>query len=154
MNMKLPRLPWRAVLTLLPAVLWLGGCGAPTSLTGLRQSPYRVHTFEVPANAATAYERIAHRAQERYRYTNRATYQPGVTTRLAPDGQSATVTFWNAGGIGLRYLLSADLRALDSSRTAVHLYCANRPAAQEALLWHQWVHTPLESSPEPPPPQD
>ncbi|MBM4028222.1 MAG: hypothetical protein FJ280_22940 [Planctomycetes bacterium] len=146
---------WRlGSAALVAALLWLGGCGGPTSVRSLRQSPHRTYTFEVPADAETVYVRIARRAQEKYRFTNRLTYQPGVTTRLAPDAESATVTFWNAGGRGLRYLLTADLHALDPARTEVSLYAASRPAAQEALLWHEWAHTPLEGDPEPPPPQD
>jgi hypothetical protein len=154
MSTILRRLPRRAIPMLLSVVLWLAGCGDPTSITRLRESPHRVHTFEVPADAATVYWRISRRAQERYRFTDQATYQPGVTARLAPDQQSATVTFWNAGGIGLRYLLTADLGTLDASRTEVTLYCANRLAAQEALLWHQWAHTPLENNSEHPSEQE
>ncbi len=136
---------WTRVL--LSVLLWLSGCGGPTSVTSLRQHPQRVYSFEVPADCPTIYLRVARRAQERYRHTNLVTYQPGVTTRLAPDGQSATVTFFNAGSFGLEYLLTADLRALDPARTEVTAYCANRRAAQEALLWQQWAHTPLEAAP-------
>jgi hypothetical protein len=135
---------------LLSVLLWLGGCGGPTSITSLRQHPQRVYSFEVPADCPTVYLRIARRAQERYRFTSVATYQPGVTATLAPDGQTATVTFFNAGGFGLEYLLTADLRTLDPTRTEVTAYCANRSAAQEALLWQQWANTPLDAAPSDP----
>jgi hypothetical protein len=138
----------RWIVVILPALLWLGGCGGPTSLTDLRQHPHQVYSFEVPADCGTVYLRIARRAQEQYRVITLATYQPAVSAKLASDGQSATITLVNAGGIGLRYVLTADLHALDSSRTAVNLYCANRSAAQEAALWQQWANTPLEAGKE------
>jgi hypothetical protein len=143
----------RLLATTLPVLLGLGGCGGPTSVTSLRDRPHRVYSFEVPADYETVYLRLSRRARVRYRYTDRTTYQPGVTAKLAPEAQSATVTLWNAGGIGLRYLLTADLRALDPARTAVSLYCASRSAAKEAALWQQWAHTPFESTPVPAPPQ-
>jgi hypothetical protein len=142
------RLGSRWIVVILPALLWLGGCGGPTSLTDLRQHPHQVYSFEVPADCGTVYLRIARRAQEQYRVITLATYQPAVSAKLASDGQSATITLVNAGGIGLRYVLTADLHALDSSRTAVNLYCANRSAAQEAALWEQWANTPLEAGKE------
>ncbi len=136
----------RAVLLL--ALLWLDGCGGPPSATSLRRHAARVYSFEVPAACETVYLRIARRAQERYRYTNLATYQPGVTARLAPDGQSAAVTFFEAGGVNLRYILTADLRALDSARTQVRIYVASRNSAPEAILWRHWANIPLEDAPE------
>ncbi len=141
---------------LLPALLWLVGCSGPASVTSLREHPQRTYSFEVPADCPTVYLRIARRAQERYRHTTLVTYQPGVITKLAPDNQSATVTFFNAGRFGLEYLLIADLRALDPARTEITVYCAHRAAAQESLLWQQWAHTPLEATPAPsaPPSQE
>jgi hypothetical protein len=144
----------RVFAAVLPALLWLGGCGGPTSVTSLRDRPHRVYSFEAPADYETVYFRIARRAQERYRYTNLATYQPGVTAKLSPDGQSATVTLWNAGGIGMRYVLTAALDALDPARTGVNIYCATRASTQEALLWQQWANTPLEDAQEQSSPQN
>ncbi len=139
-----------SAVVLLPALLWLVGCSGPASVTSLRQHPQRTYSFEVPADCPTVYLRIARRAQERYRHTNLATYQPGVITQLAPDNQSATVTFFNAGRFGLEYLLTADLHALDPGRTEITVYCANRAATGESLLWQQWANTPLEAAPVPP----
>jgi hypothetical protein len=147
-----PRL--ELVATLLAALLGLTGCGGPKSVARLRAHPHRVWSFEVPADCATVYLRIAGRAQERYQHMGPANFQPGVTARLAPDGQAAAVTLFDAGGLGLQYVLTADLHALDSARTAVEAYCADRAAAQEALLWQQWANTPLENPQEPPPSQD
>ena len=45
------------------------------------------------------------------------------------------MTLFDAGGIGLRYVLTADLRALDPSRTEVNIYGATRSSAKEAALW-------------------
>ena len=128
------------------ALLWLAGCGGPPSITRLRQHPARAYSFEVPAACETVYQRIARRARERYRYTNVATYQPGVIAQLAPDGQSASVTFFDAGGIGLRYVQTADLHALDSARTEVRIYLASSAAAPEAILWQYWANMPLDAS--------
>ena len=137
---------WTAIaLPALLCLLCLCGCGGPTSLTSLRDNPHSVTSFETPASCETVYLRIARRAQEHYRYTNLATYQPGVSAKLAPDAQSATVTLLDAGGIGLRYVLTADLRALDPSRTEVNIYCATRSSAKEAALWEQWANTPLDA---------
>ncbi len=146
----------RPVAAVLLAYLWLGGCGGPPSVTTLRQHAARAYAFEVPASCATVYQRIARRAQERYRYTNLATYQPGVTARLAADRQSAAVTFFEAGGVNLRYVLTADLRALDPDRTQVRVYLASRNSAPEAILWQHWASTPLEDprSPAAPPAQE
>jgi hypothetical protein len=141
------RLPLAWATTLLSVLLWLGGCSGPTSVTSLRQHPKWTYSFEVPADCPTVYLRIARRAQERYRYTNLATFQPGVTATLAPDAKTANVTFFNAGGFGLEYLLTADLCALEPARTEVTAYCADRRAAQESLLWQQWANTPLATTP-------
>jgi hypothetical protein len=133
---------WAAAI--LSMLLWLGGCGGPPSVTSLRRHAARVYPFEVPAACETVYLRIARRAQERYRYTNLATYQPGVTVQLSPDGQSAAVTFFEAGGLNLRYILTADLRALDPARTRVRIYVASRTSAPEAVLWRHWANIPLD----------
>ncbi len=134
---------WAAAI--LPALLWLGGCGGPASVASLRQHPAYVYSFEVPAACETVYLRIARRAQERYRYTNLATYQPGVATQLAPDHQSAAVTFFEAGGLNLRYILTADIHTVDPDRTQVRIYCASRTSAPEAILWRHWANTPLDN---------
>ncbi len=129
---------------LLLALLWLGGCSGPPSVANLRRHAACAYSFEVPDACETVYLRIARRAQERYRYTNLATYQPGVSAQLAPDHQSAAVTFFEAGGLNLRYILTADLHAVDPARTEVEIYCASRTSAPEALLWRQWANTPLD----------
>jgi hypothetical protein len=143
-------LRWTAAI--LPALLWLSGCGAPASVGDLRTNPFKVISFEMPADCATVYLRIARRAQERYRYTKLATFQPGVSAKLAPDGQSAAITLFNAGGIGMHYLLTADLHARDDSRTAVDVYCASGSATKEAQVWRQWANTPLDAGPQQTPP--
>jgi hypothetical protein len=144
----------RRATAILSLVLWLGGCGGPASVTNLRRHPACVYSCEVPAACATVYERIAWRAQTRYRYSNRPTYQPGVIARLAPEGQSASVTFFDGGGLNLRYLLTADLHALDPARTGVKIYAASRTSAPEAILWLHWAATPLDDSPPPPAPEN
>jgi hypothetical protein len=78
------------VTALLSMLLWLVGCGEPPSVASLRRHAACVYSFEVPAACETVYQRLARRAQERYRHTNLATYQPGVTATLASDGQAAT----------------------------------------------------------------
>jgi hypothetical protein len=67
-----------------------------------------------------------------------------VGAQLAPDGQSAAVTFFEAGGLNLRYILTADLQALDPARTRVRIYGASRRSAPEALLWRHWANNPLD----------
>jgi len=131
-------------VAILSISLWLGGCSGPPSVTNLRRHAAHVYSFEVPAACEIVYLRIARRAQERYRYTNFATYQPGVAAQLAPGGQSAAVTFFEAGGLNLRYLLTADLQALDPARTQVRIYTASRTSAPEALLWRHWANAPLD----------
>ncbi|MCL5281255.1 MAG: hypothetical protein M1376_15250 [Planctomycetes bacterium] len=126
------------------ALLGLGGCSGPPSIANLRRHAACAYSFEVPEACETVYLRIARRAQERYRYTNLATYQPGVAVQLAPDHESAAVTFFEAGGLNLRYILTADLRALDPARTEVKIYCASRNSAPEAILWRHWAGTPLD----------
>jgi len=147
------RFSLRLTPAVLAALLWLNGCGGPTSVTGLRENPHRTYSFEASADCKTVFLRIARRAQERYRYSNLATYQPSVAAKLFPEGQSATVTLLNAGGIGLRYVLTADLHALDPSRTEVSVYCADKSSTHEAALWEQWANTPLGDGKEQAPPQ-
>jgi hypothetical protein len=153
MSMMSGRFSLRWLAVVLMALSWLGGCGGPTSLTVLRQSPHRVFSFEVPADCGTVWSRIARRAREQYLVIRLATYQPAVSAQLAPDAQSATVTLVNAGGIGLRYALTADLFTLDPGRTGVNLYCANASAVKEAALWEQWAKTPFDEAREPSSPQ-
>ncbi len=129
---------------ILSMLLWLGGCGGPPSVMSLRRHAAYVYSFEVPAACETVYLRIARRAQERYRYTRLATYQPGAAAQLTPDGQSAAVTFFEAGGLNLRYVLTADLRALDPARTQIRIYTASRRSAPEAILWRHWANIPLD----------
>lgn len=140
-SLRWTALAWAASLCL----LCLCGCGGPTSLASLRDNPHSVISFAAPAACETVYLRITRRAQERYRHITLATYQPGVSAKLAPDGQSATLTLLDAGGIGLRYVLAADLRALDPSRTEVNIYSATRSSVKEAVLWEQWANTPLDT---------
>jgi hypothetical protein len=147
-------LPLELAAALLAALLGLAGCGGPKSVARLRAHPHRVWSFEVPADCATVYLRIARRAQERYQRMGPGNFQPGVTVRLAPDRQSATVTLFDAGGLGLQYVLTAELHALDSAHTTAEVYSADRAAAQEALLWQQWANTPLENPQESPPSQE
>jgi hypothetical protein len=134
---------------LLPVLLCLHGCGRPTSVGDLRTNPHDVQTFTVPADCETVYQRLARRARERYRFTNLATYQPGVSAKLTPDAQSATVTFFDAGGVGLRYVLTADLHATGDG-TEVCLYNASSSSVGEALLWRQWAQIPLDTGPSDP----
>lgn len=141
-----PSVRWTApALAALLCLLYLYGCGGPTSLTSLHQNPHSVISFETPATCETVYLRVTRRAHEHYRHITLATYQPGVGAKLAPDAQSATVTLFDAGGIGLRYVLTADLRALDPSRTEVSIYSATGSSAREAVLWAQWANTPLDT---------
>ncbi|MCU0917499.1 MAG: hypothetical protein MUC88_23475 [Planctomycetes bacterium] len=135
------RLP--AAGTILLTLPWLAGCGH-SSITSLRQTPQRVLAFEVPADCATVYTRLATRAHQRYSYTPVVTYQPAVSARLAPARDSAVVTVWNAGGLSLQCMLNADLRALDPARTEVHIACAKAAYQKEAILWRHWANTPLD----------
>jgi hypothetical protein len=126
--------------------LWLGGCATGTrSVASLRDAPHKVYSFEVPADYRTVHERIVQRARQRYAYAGVPTRQPGVTTDLTPESQSAAITLWDSGGIGIRYLLSADIRAIDPARTSVDLYAAGKKQQQEARLWAAWADTPLEN---------
>jgi hypothetical protein len=134
----------RKTAALLMLFLGLGGCG-PANVASLRKMPDSVYSFEVPANCATVYERIARRARQRYALTNLATYQPGVSARLSSSRQTATVSVCDAGGIGVRFVLHADLRQLDPSRTKIDVYCATAAYHQEGRLWERWANTPLDA---------
>ena len=130
-----------AAATLL-MLLWLDGCG-PGSVANLRERPHRVYSFEAPVGYETVYERIVRRARERYLPTRPLPRQPGVSTSLFPSRQSATVTLWDSGGIGMRYLLTADIRQVGPNRTQVDIYSASSRDDKEARLWQQWAITPL-----------
>jgi hypothetical protein len=136
-------------LTALLMLLGLCGCGAE-SVRSLRKMPDRVYSCEVPADCPTVYERIAERARQRYALTDRNTYQPSVSARLFPAQQTAAVSLSNAGGIGLQFVLHADIRQLDASRTRVDIYCGTASYQEEARRWRLWANTPFRSSREPP----
>jgi len=133
---------FRVPAPVLLVLIWLGGCG-PQNVADLRKRPHSVYSFEAPADCETAYDRIARRARERYRIIPMAPHQPGVSTRLAESRQSATITLWDSGRIGIRYILTADFRQIDPSRTQVDVYCASRADIKEARLWELWANTPL-----------
>jgi len=133
-------MPGRAVALL--TLLWLCGCG-PGSVASLRERPHRVYSFEAPAGYEMVYERIVRRARERYRPISPLPHQPGVSTSLFPSTQFATVTLWDSGGIGMRYLLTADIRQIGPARTQVDIYSASSRDGKEARLWQQWAITPL-----------
>jgi hypothetical protein len=145
------RAAWGAAAALL-MVCGFGGCGAE-SVRSLRQMPDSVYSFEVSADCATVYERIAARARQRYGWTDRRTYQPSVSARLFPEQQAAAVSLSNAGGIGLRYVLHADIHQLDASRTKVDVYCGTARYKKEARLWRLWANAPFAGGREPPPAQ-
>jgi len=125
------------------ALVWLGGCG-PQSITDLRERSHNAYSFEAPADCGSVYDRIVRRARERYRFIPVSPHQPGISAKLQPSGESATITLWDSGRIGIRYLLTADLRQVDSSRTQVDVYGAAKADLKEAKLWEQWANTPLE----------
>jgi len=133
-------MPGRAVALL--TLLWLCGCG-PGNVATLRERPHRVYSFEAPAGYEMVYERIVRRARERYRPISPLPHQPGVSTSLFPSTQFATVTLWDSGGIGMRYLLTADIRQIGPARTQVDIYSASSRDDKEARLWQQWAITPL-----------
>jgi hypothetical protein len=124
------------------ALVWLAGCG-PQSAANLRKKPHSLYSFEAPAGCETVYDRIVRRARDRYRVIPMAPHQPGISTRLAPSRDSATISFWDSGRIGIRYILTADLRQIDPSRTSVEIHYAARANLQEAKLWELWANTPL-----------
>lgn len=128
----------------LAAMLWLGGCG-PQSVNNLRTSSRHVYTFETPINCEVAYDRIVRRASLRYRPVPGAAHQGGLSAKLADSRESATITFWDSGRIGIRYILTGDLRQIDSARTQVDVYCAAKRDVKEAQLWEQWANMPLEN---------
>lgn len=132
----------RAAVLLLVAA-WVAGCG-PQSVTDLREKPHSVYSFEAPTDCGSVYDRIVRRARERYRIIPVAPHQPGISSKLLPSGQSATITLWDSGRIGIQYILTADLRQSDASRTRVDIYCATKADLREAKLWEQWANTPLE----------
>lgn len=134
------RVPAAAALLILVCI---SGCG-PQTVADLRSRPHGIHSFEVPADCGTAYDRIVRRARERYRIIPMAPHQPGISAKLLPSGQSAAITLWDAGRIEMRYILSADLRQIDPSRTQVDIYCATKADRKEARLWELWASTPLE----------
>jgi len=129
--------------TALLALTWLGGCG-PQSITDLRERSHNTYSFEAPADCGSVYDRIVRRGRERYRIIPAAPRQPGISAKLQPSGQSATITLWDSGRIGIRYILTADLRQIDASRTQVDVYCATKADLKEARLWEQWANTPFE----------
>jgi len=136
---------FRIQLTVAAVLIALGLCGcAPQTLADLRNHPNNVLTFEVPTDAQTAYWRIVIRARERYRIPPMARHQPGISADLDPSGQAAHITLWDSGGIGIRYVLAAQLRQLEPARTLVEIACATRPVREEADLWEAWSATPLE----------
>jgi len=125
------------------ASLWLVGCG-PHSAVGLRDASHRIYSFEVAAGYTAVHERIIQRARQQYVFAGAPRRQPGVTARLSPENRSATVTLWDSGGIGIRYRLGAEIRAIDPARARVDLYAAGKSDREEAHLWAAWAHTPLE----------
>jgi hypothetical protein len=128
---------------LLLVVVWAGGCGL-RNVTDLREKPHGVYSFETPTDCGSVYDRIVRRARQRYRVIPAAPHQAGISARLQPSGQSATITLWDSGRIGIRYILTADLRQTDASRTQADIYCATKADLKEAKLWEQWANTPLE----------
>jgi len=123
------------------ASLWLVGC-APEHVTSLQSDSHLVGSFEVEADYATVYDRIALRARQRYVSIGLATHQPGVSAELFLESQSASVTLWDSGGLGLRYRLSARIQAIDPTHTKVDLYAAGKSDRREAPLWAAWAATP------------
>jgi hypothetical protein len=125
------------------ALVWLGGCGGPHTAVDLRKNPHSVYSFEAPADCNTVYMRIVGRTRQRYVIFGAGAHQPGISAKLQPSGESATISLWDAGRIGFRYILSADLKQIEPDRTAVDIYCASRADHKEALLWEAWANTPL-----------
>jgi hypothetical protein len=132
----------RGTAAVLLTLVWLGGCG-PQSAANLRKKPHSLYSFEAPADCETVYDRIVRRARDRYRVMPMAAHQPGISAKLAPSRDSATITFWDSGRIGIRYILTADLRQIDPARTQIDIHYAARADLQEAKLWGLWANTPL-----------
>ena len=151
MNQILPGWGTRETAAALLTLLGLCGCGAE-SVRSLRQMPDNVYSFEVPADGATVYERIAQRARQRYARLRQATYQPAVSASFFPAQQTGAVSLSNSGGIGLRYILHADIRQTDPSCTKVDIYCGSARYKEEAERWQLWATTPF-GGPAPPPEQ-
>ena len=127
------------------AVLWLGGCRSGSgNVAKLRDTSNKVYSFEVPADRATVHERIVQRARRRYAYTGVPTRQRGVSVDHSPESRFSVITLWDSGGIGIRYLLSADIRAINPTRTRVDLYAIGKRNQQEARLWAAWADTSIE----------
>jgi len=122
---------------------WLGGCG-PGSVADFRTPSHIACSLEVDADYTTVYDRIVLRARWQYAQVRTATYQPGISADIFPDDQSATVTLWDSGGIGLRYRVSARIRAIDPTHTKVDLFAAGKNDRREARLWAAWAGMPLE----------
>ncbi len=131
------------VMTITSAPLWLSGCG-PGSPASQREKLRTIYLVEVPADYQTVYEQIVRRARQRYVFPPSPRHQPGVSADLFPESRSGEVTLWDSGGIGLRYRLSARLRATGPSQTQVELRAAGKDDAREAQLWAVWASTPLE----------
>ncbi|MBP7053194.1 MAG: hypothetical protein KBE65_19480 [Phycisphaerae bacterium] len=123
------------------ALLWLGGCGLRQA-SSLQSETHIVYSFEVEADYATVYERIARRARQRYVPMGPPRHQPGVSAELFPDNQTGDVTLWDGGGVAIRYRLSARIQGIDSSHTQVTLYAAGKSDRREARLWAVWAATP------------
>jgi hypothetical protein len=133
----------RLLAAALLVLVWITGCGTQ-SIASLRSRPNCIHSFEVPVDCGATYDRIVRRARERYRIVPMAPHQPGISAELVASGLSGTIALWDAGRIEMKYMLSADLRQIDASRTQVDIYCATRADRKEARLWEQWANTPLE----------
>lgn len=132
----------RGIAAVVLAMVWLGGCG-PQSAANLRKKPHSLYSFEAPADCETVYDRIVRRARDRYRVVPMAPHQPGISAKLAPSRESATIMFWDSGRIGMRYLLTADLHQIDPSRTQVDIHYASHADLKEARVWQLWANTPL-----------
>jgi len=129
--------------TITVAPLWLSGC-TPGSPAGSSQKLHTIHSFEVAADYQTIYDRIVRRARQRYTFAYGPMHQPGLSTDLYPDSQSATVTLWDSGRIGIRYRLSVHVRSVGPTQAQVELRAAGKDDAREAQLWALWAQTPLE----------
>ncbi|HON90615.1 MAG TPA: hypothetical protein PK373_06715 [Sedimentisphaerales bacterium] len=124
-------------------LLCLTGCGGPGSASALRSDCYKAYSFEVGAGYQVVHERILLRARRRYAMAETATFQPGVSDRSSTENQSSSITLWDGGGIGIRYRIRAEIRAIDADHTQVDLYAAAKRDRAEARLWVGWADTPL-----------